>query len=390
MMRITVLGSTGSIGVNTLDVIARNAEHYEIVALTANTQAAKLFEQCCQFKPRYAVMVDSRAAAQLRIQLSEANVATEVLAGEADVIAAAELTEIDCVVAGIVGAKGLLPTLAAIKAGKRVLLANKEPMVMAGAIFKQALAESAAELLPVDSEHNAVFQCSGADALNRAAIRKITLTASGGPFCTTPLDQFDAITPEQACAHPKWKMGKKISVDSATMMNKGLEIIEAYWLFDVAAENIDVILHPQSTVHALVEYYDGSVLAHLGNPDMRIPIAHALGWPKRIQSGAGFLDLLAIGKLEFESLCLKRYPCLALAQAALKAGGTAGAILNAANETAVDAFLQGRIRFTDIARVNAHIQEQLLPNPYHDLDTVLEADANARRLAEAFICSSGS
>lgn len=381
MMNITLLGSTGSVGVNSLDVIRQHPHRFKVFALTANTQLEKLFAQCCEFKPSYAVLVDQKAAAQLATQLRAAGLTTEVLSGESGLIEVAAMAEVDYVIAAIVGAKGLLPTLAAVKAHKRILLANKEALVMAGALFKAELARSNAVLLPIDSEHNAIFQCLPKTKGHSDEIAKIIITASGGPFRHTPLEQFDAITPEQACAHPVWKMGRKISVDSATMMNKGLEVIEAHWLFDLPLAQIEVILHPQSTIHSLVEYCDGSMLAQLGSPDMRIPIAYALAWPERIRSGATYLDLLKVGRLEFEPLSVERYPCLGLAYEALKAGGIMPTVLNAANEVAVEAFLQRQIHFTDIVRVIGDVLEQVENCSYNDLATVLEFDRLARQKA---------
>lgn len=378
MINITILGSTGSIGTNTLDVIARHPAHYQVFALTANSQVDKLFEQCLRFKPKYAVLADETAALQLNNKLKHAKIKIEVLKGEAGLIEVAQTMQTDYVVAGIVGASGLLPTLAAVKAGKRVLLANKEALIMAGAVFKKELAQSKALLLPLDSEHNAIFQCLPAHENSYQNINKIIITASGGPFRNTPLEQMSAITPEQACAHPIWKMGPKISVDSSTMMNKGLEVIEAHWLFDLPLAKIEVMLHPQSIVHSLVEYPDGSVLAQLGNPDMRIPIAHALAWPDRIHSGANFLDLIKVGKLEFYEVDTQRYPCLELAYQVLKTGGTAPALLNAANEVAVAAFLNKQIRYTEIYSVIATVLAKVSSQAYSDIETVLEADALGR------------
>lgn len=385
MINITILGATGSIGINTLDVIRQHPQRFKAFALTANTQFDKLFEQCCEFKPAYAVLADEMAAEQLTRKLRAVGLNIEVLYGEQGVIKVAEMAQVDYVMAAIVGAKGLLPTLAAVKAGKRILLANKEALVMAGSLFKEALAESKATLLPIDSEHNAIFQCLPDTKSDSNEIVKITITASGGPFRNTPLTQLDTVTPEQACAHPIWRMGHKISVDSATMMNKGLEVIEAHWLFDLPLNKIEVILHPQSTIHSLVEYLDGSTLAQLGNPDMRIPIAYALGWPERIASGVSQLDLLKVGRLEFEPVALERYPCLDLAYEALRAGGIMPTILNAANEITVEAFLKRRIRFTDIAHINRHVLEQIGCCPYNDIASVLEYDALARQKALQYI-----
>ncbi|CAM4450140.1 MAG: 1-deoxy-D-xylulose 5-phosphate reductoisomerase [Legionellaceae bacterium] len=387
MKKITLLGSTGSIGVNALDVIRQHPDKFSVFALTAHTQFEKLLAQCIEFKPNYAVLTHEESGFALRQHLKNAGCQTEVLIGESGLIHVAECSETDYVIAAIVGAKGLLPTLAAAKAGKTILLANKETLVMAGALFKTILEKSGAVFLPIDSEHNAIFQCLPSTKKDNPDIVKVLITASGGPFRTLPLDKMLTITPEQACAHPVWKMGRKISIDSATMMNKGLEIIEAYWLFDLPIEKIDVILHPQSIIHSLVEYCDGSLLAQLGAPDMRIPIAYALSWPQRMNSGAETLDLLKISQLHFEALDPLRFPCLNLAYEALKAGGVLPTVLNAANEIAVDAFLTGEIRFTDIARINAHILEQTQFSSYSDLETVLHYDNEARHKALEFIKS---
>lgn len=385
MKNITVLGSTGSVGTTTLDVIRLHPQRFNVIALTANNQFEKLFEQCNEFKPRYAVLADQTAAEQLALKIDSSDLDTEVLHGESAIIKVAELVAVDYVIAAIVGAKGLLPTLAAVKAGKKILLANKEALVMAGALFKEELASSGAVLLPIDSEHNAIFQCLPGTKHNSDEIVKVIITASGGPFRNIAVEQLDTVTPEQACAHPIWKMGRKISVDSATMMNKGLEVIEAHWLFDLPVEKIAVILHPQSTIHSLVEYQDGSMLAQLGNPDMRIPIAYALSWPERIASGASQLDLLRAGKLEFEPVSAERYPCLNLAYQALNAGGTTPTVLNAANEIAVDAFLKQQIRFTDIYPVISEVLEQLDPCTCTDIDNILRYDYLARQKALAII-----
>jgi len=386
---ITLLGSTGSIGVSTLDVIERNPGRCRVVALTANSDVARLLEQCLKFRPRYAVMADESAAARLRVQLRQQAPDIEVMAGVDGLVRVAELDEVDCVMAAIVGAAGLLPTLAAARAGKRVLLANKEALVMSGALFMNEVRRSGAVLLPVDSEHNAVFQCLPPDFLpGRASpdgVEQILLTASGGPFRTTPLEQLASVTPEQACAHPNWEMGRKISVDSATMMNKGLEVIEACWLFGLPESKVQVVLHPQSVVHSLVQYRDGSVLAELGRPDMRTPIAHALAWPERVASGVGLLDLFAVGRLDFEPPDLDRFPCLALATQAWRAGGTASTVLNAANEVAVQAFLDGRLPFTGIPRVIEATLEQCPVQSPDSLDVILEADSAARMTARAQI-----
>lgn len=384
---ITLLGATGSIGVSTLDVIARNPERYRVVALTANTDVDRLFEQCLRWRPRYAVMADEQAAESLRAHLQAEAPDVEVLGGVDGLVGVAGLAEVDCVMAGIVGAAGLLPTLQAARAGKRVLLANKESLVMAGALFMEEVRRHGAVLLPVDSEHNAVFQCMpegfvpGAEAPE--GVEHILLTASGGPFRTTALEQLASVTPDQACAHPNWDMGRKISVDSATMMNKGLEVIEACWLFGLPESRVQVLLHPQSVIHSMVQYRDGSVLAELGNPDMRTPIAHALAWPERVESGVQGLDLVAVGRLDFEAPDVHRFPCLALAAQAWRMGGTASALLNAANEVAVQAFLDGELSFTDIPRLIEATLEVCTVRAADSLEVILEDDARARETARA-------
>jgi len=381
---VTILGSTGTIGVNTLDVIARHPGHYEVFALTANRNADGLFEQCATWRPRYAVLVDATAAQALRTRLREAGLATEVLAGADALIDVARHPDVDFVMAGIVGAAGLMPNLAAAQSGKRVMLANKESLVMSGALFMDAVRESGAELLPIDSEHNAVFQCMPGGferGLPAVGVRRILLTASGGPFRTRELDELDAVTPDQACAHPKWVMGRKISVDSATMMNKGLEIIEACWLFNTGQDAVEVVVHPQSVIHSMVEYVDGSVLAQLGNPDMRTPIAYSLGWPARVESGVAQLNLFDVRRLDFEEPDTRRFPSLRLAREAMSAGGTAPAILNAANEEAVAAFLDGRIRFPAIAGVVEDTLQALAPRAADDIAVILDDDRRARDVA---------
>ena len=382
---VAILGSTGSIGVSTLDVLQRHADRFQVVALTAHRDVETLFQQCLIHEPAYAVMADLDCAGMLRDRLQSAGRSVEVLAGAVGLERVAALPEVGYVMAAIVGAAGLLPTLAAARAGKRVLLANKEALVMAGPLFMAAVREHGAELLPIDSEHNAIFQCLPpaftTEGLDRLGIRRILLTGSGGPFRVTPLDQLPDVTPEQACAHPNWRMGRKISVDSATMMNKGLEVIEAHWLFGAAPERIEVVIHPQSVIHSMVEYQDGSVLAQLGHPDMRTPIAHALAWPRRLTSGVAFLDFTQMVKLEFQAPDFARFPSLALAFAALKAGGTAPAILNAANEIAVQAFLDRKIRFTDIAAVVQCTLGQVNSRAATSLAVILDADAQARAAA---------
>ena len=384
MKGVSILGSTGSIGVNTLNVIAQHRDQYQVVALAANHNVKVLVEQCLAWHPGYAVMSDADSAQQLEQLLRNSGLSTEVLSGCEGLEKVAQLAETDYVMAAIVGAAGLLPTLAAARAGKRILLANKEALVMSGRLFMDAVKDHHAELLPIDSEHNAIFQCmpwNHAEGLAQCGVRKIMLTASGGPFRTTPLQDLSLMTPAQACAHPNWVMGRKISVDSATMMNKGLEVIEACWLFDTTPDQVQVVLHPQSIIHSLVEYVDGSVLAQLGNPDMRTPIAHALAWPERITSGVAPLDLFAIARLDFQPPDETRYPCLRLARQALQAGGTATAILNAANEVAVAKFLSEQIRFTDIARVVEATLENVTAHAATTLEVILGDDQAARVFA---------
>ncbi|CAG2143949.1 1-deoxy-D-xylulose-5-phosphate reductoisomerase [Cupriavidus numazuensis] len=384
MHRITILGATGSIGESTLDVVRRHADRYAVHALTAHRQVQKLAASCIEFRPARAVVGTPEAAAELEALLRAAGVATEVSYGEAALESVASDAQTDSVMAAIVGAAGLRPTLAAARAGKRVLLANKEALVMSGRIFMDAVREHGATLLPIDSEHNAIFQCLPAnDQRYRAGVAKVVLTASGGPFRTRDPATLHDITPDQACAHPNWVMGRKISVDSATMMNKGLEVIEAHWLFEAPAEHIEVLIHPQSIVHSMVAYRDGSVLAQLGNPDMRTPIAYGLAYPERIDAGVSPLDLTLAGALNFEKPDLVRFPCLALAFDALRAGGVAPAVLNAANEVAVEAFLQGGIRFTDIARIVGNVLEKAPHGAADSLECVLDADQLARQSARA-------
>jgi 1-deoxy-D-xylulose-5-phosphate reductoisomerase len=388
MTGVTILGATGSIGLNTLDVIARHRDRYQVIALSAHRDVDGLLRLCREWDPPYTVMADTACAARLQAELRANGARTRVLAGEEGLVTIAGLPESDIVMAAIVGAAGLLPTLAAARAGKRVLLANKEALVMAGQLFMETVRGHGAELLPIDSEHNAVFQCLPPGSLpgrTPPGVSRILLTASGGPFRNTPLAELASVTPEQACAHPNWVMGRKISVDSATMMNKGLEVIEASWLFNLGPEQIEVVLHPQSVIHSLVEYLDGSVLAQLGNPDMRTPIAHALAWPERIAAGVKRLDLFAVARLDFERPDLERFPCLRLATDTLRAGGTAAAILNAANEVAVAEFLAGRIRFTDIARVIESALSRVSTRPATDLEAVLAADTAARATARQAI-----
>lgn len=387
---VVVLGATGSIGLSTLDVLAQHPDKYRLVALTANSQVERLFELCQRFLPPMAVMQEPRAAQALERQLQAAGLAVEVRAGREGLEAVAAHPQAQIVVAGIVGAAGLLPTLAAARAGKQVLFANKEPLVMCGHLFIETARLTGAQLLPVDSEHNAIFQClpHGFRAGETPrGVRRLMLTCSGGPFRLTPVEQLASVTPEQACAHPNWAMGRKISVDSATLMNKGLELIEACWLFGVRPEQIEIVIHPQSVVHSLVEYTDGSVLAQLGNPDMRTPIAHALGWPARIESGVKSLDLLDIARLDFAAPDRARFPCLELAYRAARAGGTAPAILNAANEIAVQSFLDHEIGFSDIPRVIDHALSHLPAQADNSLETILADDVAARAVARQFIAA---
>lgn len=389
-MQVTVLGATGSVGLSTLDVIARHPDRYQVFALTAYSRIEALRQLCLSHRPRYAVVAEQSQARVLQAQLDADDVPTRVLVGEEGLSEVASHSDVDAVMAAIVGAAGLRPTLSAAQAGKRVLLANKEALVMSGALFMQAVRESGAVLLPIDSEHNAIFQCMPdhyAKGLARVGVRRILLTASGGPFRDMPLDRMSTVTVDQACAHPNWSMGRKISVDSASMMNKGLELIEACWLFAAHPDQVEVVVHPQSVIHSMVDYVDGSVLAQLGNPDMRTPIAHALAWPERIDSGVSALDLLQVGRLDFEAPDLKRFPCLQMARQAALAGGTAPALLNAANEVAVDAFLDGRIRFTEIASIIEHVLALESPTPVQCLDDVLAADEQARRLAVRWLQS---
>lgn len=385
MQKLTILGSTGSIGTSTLDVVARHPEKYQVIALTAHRQIDLLFRQCLQFKPRYAVLLDETSAARLRVLLSDAKLTTEVLSGIDALVTVSALPEVDTVMAAIVGAAGLRPTLAAAYAGKKILLANKETLVMTGNVFMDAVRAHGATLLPIDSEHNAIFQALPRDYRGdkvAAGVRRILLTASGGPFRTMQLDSLQHVTPDQACAHPNWVMGRKISIDSATMMNKGLEVIEAHWLFNVAADDIQVVIHPQSVIHSLVDYVDGSVLAQLGNPDMRTPIAYGLAYPERIDSGVAALDLFKVVTLNFEAPDFDRFPCLSLAYQALRTAGTAPAILNAANEIAVAAFLDEKISFLSIAPVIESVLANLPAQAVNCLDDVQFSDEQARRIAQ--------
>ena len=387
-LAVTVLGATGSIGTSTLDVIARHPERYRVHALTAHRSRETLLAQCRVHRPAVAVLDREADAAWLRERLGEAGLATRVESGPDALVAVAEAAESDVVMAAIVGAAGLLPTLAAVRAGKRVLLANKEALVMSGALFMEAVAKSGATLLPIDSEHNAIYQCLPVDhrgGLARHGVTQLLLTASGGPFRGWPAERLAAVTPEQACAHPNWSMGRKISVDSATLMNKGLELIEACWLFEASPDQVQVVVHPQSVIHSMAAYSDGSVIAQLGNPDMRTPIAYGLAWPERIEAGVEALDLFQVARLDFEAPNEVAFPCLRLAREAMAAGGTAPAVLNAANEVAVEAFLEGHLGFTGIAELVARVRDALPPATACDLETVLEADARARRTAREWL-----
>jgi 1-deoxy-D-xylulose-5-phosphate reductoisomerase len=383
MQSITILGATGSIGRSTLDVIGQHLDKYSVFALTGQSQLKLLAQQSVEFNAKYAVVTDEASAKQLSQIIKDLKGKTEVLFGEQALCDVASSSQVQVVMAAIVGAAGLLPTLSAVESSKKVLLANKESLVMAGSIFMHAVQQHSANLLPIDSEHNAIFQCLPSNNVvdSQTAVKKLILSASGGPFRTWTTEQMQSVTPEQACAHPNWSMGNKISVDSASMMNKGLECIEAKWLFDTDIKNIDVLIHPQSIVHSLVQYVDGSVLAQLGNPDMRTPIAHGLAWPERISSNVPDLDLAEIAQLTFEQPDLEAFPCLKLAYHAAEVAGDAPAVLNAANEIAVDAFLNQRLGFTDIAKV---VEQTLNTFDFFEPDTlaaVQESDARARRTA---------
>ncbi|MGE0113663.1 MAG: 1-deoxy-D-xylulose-5-phosphate reductoisomerase [Steroidobacteraceae bacterium] len=384
-MGVAILGATGSIGDNTLDVIARHPQQFSVVALAANCNVVKLKAQCLQFKPRFAALADPAAAKQLQQELAAAGSATAVLAGPAALDELAAHPDVHSVMAAIVGAAGLSSTLAAARAGKRILLANKESLVMSGPLFMREVQAGGAQLIPIDSEHNAIFQCLPPQRLSgdgvQAGVRRLLLTASGGPFLRVSAAELDTVTPDQACAHPRWNMGRKISVDSASLMNKGLELIEASLLFNMPATQIEVVVHPQSIVHSLVEYIDGSVLAQLGNPDMRTPIACGLSWPQRVTAGVESLDLIRAGRLEFEAPDLQRFPCLRLAQQAAAAGGSAPAVLNAANEVAVTAFLNNELRFTGIPALIAAVLDAHSNVPVSSLEHVLELDRWARQHA---------
>lgn len=385
---LTILGSTGSIGESTLDVVGRHPDRFRVVALTANKDVKKMLEQCRRFQPRYAVLLDEASAESLQAEIHREGISAEVLSGVESLERVASLPDVDTVMAAIVGAAGIRPTFAAAAAGKQVMLANKETMVMAGRIFMDVVKENAATLLPIDSEHNAIFQAlpqNFAGDLKAVGVRRILLTASGGPFRQTPMSLLEKVTPGQACAHPNWVMGRKISVDSATMMNKGLEVIEARWLFEAAPEQIQVVIHPQSIIHSMVEYVDGSVLAQLGNPDMRTPIAHALGFPERIETVVTPLDMFKVARLDFEPPDLRRFPCLRLAYQALEKGGSAPAILNAANEVAVESFLHSRMPFTAIPSMIEEVMQAIGHKDIATLNDVLAADRLAREAAHEWL-----
>ena len=388
LQQVTILGATGTIGVNTLDVISQHPHRFEVFALTANQNVDVLFNQCQKFNPRYAVTLEEQAADQLSAKLKQAGSATEVLSGMSALEFVSAHEKVDAVMAAIVGSAGLKPAIAAAKAGKRILLANKETLVMAGSIFMQAVEEGGATLLPIDSEHNAIFQVMPHEkraSLNDSGVKKILLTASGGPFRKSSAEELKLVTVKQALNHPNWVMGPKITIDSATLMNKGLEVIEAHWLFNASAEQIEVVVHPQSVIHSMVEYVDGSVLAQLGNPDMRTPIAYALGYPERLQSGVSSLDLFKIGRLDFEAPDTDKFPCLRLAFDALKAGGNAAAIMNAANEVAVEAFIKEKIGFTDIPALIESVMESSQIKAVNDLEMLVVSDKEARIAAEAWV-----
>ncbi len=387
--QVAILGSTGSIGVNTLDVIRAHPDRFKVLALTAAKQIDRLAEQCVEFKPTIAVVADADGAAQLTCRLQAKKIATQVLYGPQALVSAVTESSCDTVMAAIVGAAGLVPALAAAQAGKRVLLANKEALVMSGNLFMQAMKAGGGELLPIDSEHNAIFQCLPdrfiKNPSDHLGVEELWLTASGGPFRDRLLADLAGITPEQACAHPNWAMGRKISVDSATMMNKGLEVIEAFWLFGLPLEKIKVLIHPQSVVHSMVRYRDGSVLAQMGQPDMRTPIAYGLAWPERIDAGVAPLNLTQLTGLSFTEPKLTQFPCLSLAFAAAKAGGTAPAVLNAANEVAVAAFLNEGLPYLNIPNVVEYCLNALPPVEADSLETILDVDARARQTANQFI-----
>lgn len=384
MKFVTLLGATGSIGVSTLDVLRHNRDRYCVFALTANTQIELLAKQCLEFNPRYAVILSEDLVPSLKELLKSYSCDTEILVGQQALIDVASSGDTDIVMAAIVGAAGLAPTMAAVNAGKKVLLANKEALVMSGGLFTEAVKTANAELLPVDSEHNAIFQClpEGYTSLSEAGVSRLLLTGSGGPFRELPIESFSSITVKQACAHPNWSMGAKISVDSATMMNKGLEFIEACWLFNAKPDDIEIVIHPQSVVHSMVEYLDGSVIAQMGRPDMKTPIAHALAWPERIKSNVAPIDFSKLANLSFEAPDEKRFPCLGLARAAICSGGDYPAALNASNEVAVARFLEGKAKFTDIIEVNQELMASWNKSEPVSIEDVIEADLKARSKAE--------
>jgi 1-deoxy-D-xylulose-5-phosphate reductoisomerase len=389
MKGICIIGATGSIGVSTLDVAARHADQYKVIALTANTNIDALYEQCLAHHPEYAVVVDEAKAELFKDKIKQSTVSDiNVMMGAKALEFVSTLENVDSVMAAIVGAAGLLPSLAAAKAGKTVLLANKEALVMSGDIFMQAVHDSGAKLLPIDSEHNAIFQCMPAgytagEVAKQA--RRILLTASGGPFRETPVEELHDVTVEQAVAHPKWDMGRKISVDSATMMNKGLELIEACLLFNMSPDDIQVVIHKQSIIHSMVDYVDGSVLAQMGNPDMRVPIAHAMAWPERFESGVEPLNIFDVRQMDFERPSLERFPCLRLAYEAIKAGGIMPTVLNAANEIAVDEFLNEHVKFTDIPIIIEQTMSNFSAESADSLEIILQVDKRAREQAHKII-----
>lgn len=388
LQNITILGSTGTIGQQTLDVIRLHADRFSVFALAANANVDSIFAQCIAFNPRFAVLLDQQAANQLRDRLSVTQCETTVMAGMEALEQVSSAADVDVVMAAIVGAAGLRPALAAAKSGKRILLANKETLVMAGHLFMRAVQQGGATLLPIDSEHNAIFQVMPPPPyaqLARVGVKKILLTASGGPFRQYSQTQLELVTRELALKHPNWVMGAKITIDSATLMNKGLEVIEAHWLFNAAPEQIEVVVHPQSVIHSMVEYIDGSVLAQLGNPDMRTPIAYALAYPARISAGVASLNLLEIAKLEFEAPDIQRFPCLQLAFDALHIKGTAATVLNAANEIAVAAFLNRQIRFLDIPRLIAAAMRAIESQPVESIEQLMAVDEEARSFAKAWV-----
>jgi 1-deoxy-D-xylulose-5-phosphate reductoisomerase len=388
LQQITILGATGTIGASTLNVISQHPNRFATYALTANNNDAALYKLCIEYKPAYAVLLDEAAAERLRLQLKAVGSSTEVMCGMSALEYVSSQPEVDAVMAAIVGAAGLIPAIASAKAGKRILLANKETLVMAGNLFMQAVKQGGATLLPIDSEHNAIFQVMPARVdgnLIDSGIKKILLTASGGPFRKFSHSELEEVSLEQALNHPNWVMGPKITIDSATLMNKGLEVIEARWLFNAKPSEIEVVVHPQSVIHSMVEYVDGSVLAQLGNPDMRTPIAYALGYPERLQSGVGSLDLFKIGQLDFEAPDTNKFPCLRLAYEALKLGGNAAAILNAANEIAVEAFIQKTIKFTEIPRLIEFVLNKSSIKEVSDLNMLIDTDASARDSAREWL-----